>query len=330
MLAAAANAILGPGQSPAAGGEFEPALAAACSIGRMDSSVSVSSVPASPGVTLRVRHRPGGAELPFLLVHGLGSNARLWDEVAERLHAEGHPTYAVDQRGHGESDAPDDGYDTGTAVADLAAVAAALGLTDVVVAGHSWGGNVSLRLTAQHPELVRGLALVDGGWITLSASSDSWEEFASRYGVRELTGVTVRTMREYWRNVHPDWSEAAIDASLADLRERPDGSVERRLSAARHMSVLRSMWDDPPSRWLPGIAVPTVLMPAIPRYAPRAERVRSWVEAVAAAMPEATVREYLGGDHDLHAQYPARVAGDLLQLARSVRGVSGVSWGQAG
>lgn len=285
----------------------------------MDPSVLVLSVPATPGVTLRVRHRPGDTEPSFLLVHGLGSNARLWDEVAERLNAEGHPTYAVDQRGHGESDTPSDGYDTGTAVADLAAIAAELGLSGVVLAGHSWGGNVSLRLAAQYAGLVSGLALIDGGWITLSASCDSWEEFASKYGIRELAGVTAQSLRAYWRKIHPDWSAAAIEASLADLRELPDGSLERRLPASRHMSVLRSMWDDPPSRWFAGIDVPVFLMPAIPSHAPRAERVRAWVEAVAKALPNSTVLEYPGGDHDLHAQHPDRVAADLLDLARLIR-----------
>jgi hypothetical protein len=31
-------------------------------------------------------------------------------------------------------------------------------------------------------------------------------------------------------------------------------------------------------------------------------------------MPSATVHEYPGGDHDLHAQSPAAVAADLLSL----------------
>jgi pimeloyl-ACP methyl ester carboxylesterase len=285
----------------------------------MGSSVSVLSVPALPDVTLRVRHRPGVAGPSFLLVHGLGSNARLWDEVAERLNAAGHPTYAVDQRGHGESDAPGDGYDTATAVADLAAVARRLGLSGVVLVGHSWGGNVSLRLAAQHAGLVSGLALVDGGWITLSASCDSWEEFAAKHSVSDLAGVSARSLHAYFRRIHPDWSAAAIEASLADLREQPDGSLKRRLPPARFMSVLRSMWDDPPTRWFTGIRVPVFLMPAIPRHAPRAERVRAWVEAVSKALPDATIREYLGGDHDLHAQCPDRVAADLLELARSAR-----------
>src|ERR1051325_11305908 len=41
-------------------------------------------------VMLGARRRPGDGGAPVLLVHGLSSNARLWDEVAAQLAAEGH------------------------------------------------------------------------------------------------------------------------------------------------------------------------------------------------------------------------------------------------
>src|SRR2546426_12735096 len=73
----------------------------------------------APGVALHVEQRRGDrAAAPFVLVHGLASNARLWDGVAEHLHASGHTVIAIDQRGHGLSDAPDIGYDLDTAAAD--------------------------------------------------------------------------------------------------------------------------------------------------------------------------------------------------------------------
>jgi len=87
------------------------------------------------GVSLNTVHHAGEKSPPFVLVHGLASNARLWDEVAARLGAAGHPSYAVDLRGHGDSDLPDDGYDTATAAADLATVISALGLERPIVAG---------------------------------------------------------------------------------------------------------------------------------------------------------------------------------------------------
>ena len=58
-------------------------------------------VPVAPGVTVHVERREGDpAVMPFVLVHGLASNLRLWDGVAESLHARGHTVVALDQRGH--------------------------------------------------------------------------------------------------------------------------------------------------------------------------------------------------------------------------------------
>ena len=57
----------------------------------------------APGVELRAL--AGGldqARTPFVLVHGLASNARTWDGVAAELTASGHPVVSIDQRGHGQ------------------------------------------------------------------------------------------------------------------------------------------------------------------------------------------------------------------------------------
>src|SRR5262245_66196282 len=104
----------------------------------------------APDVGLHAEMRSGdAAAAPVVLVHGLASNLRLWDGVAERLHAAGHTVVAIDQRGHGRSDAPDTGYDLETAVADLLALIEALGLERPLLVGQSWGGTVVLELAWQ-------------------------------------------------------------------------------------------------------------------------------------------------------------------------------------
>ena len=72
------------------------------------------------GPGLAARSFPGDGR-PVLLVHGLSSNARLWDAVAR--HLDGHPVVAVDLRGHGASaEVPDVEPDATLAAAhDLAA-----------------------------------------------------------------------------------------------------------------------------------------------------------------------------------------------------------------
>jgi pimeloyl-ACP methyl ester carboxylesterase len=269
----------------------------------------------APGVGLHLRRWPGDRR-PFLLVHGLSSNARLWDGVARVLSGAGHPVTAVDLRSHGESDAPPGGYDTATAAEDLAA----LGIRDAVVAGQSWGGNVVVSLAAHHPELVAALALVDGGWLTPSADFASWEACETALRPPEIDGLPANALRDMLRESHPDWSTEAIDATQANLRIWHDGTLTRRLPVTRHMQIVRSMWDDPPQPYYSQIRMPVLLIPALPADPLAAAGRRSRVEAAAEALADATIREYPGADHDLHAQHPRELAEDLLGLAARLAG----------
>src|SRR5579859_5524380 len=79
--------------------------------GVMD-TIEIRRVPTA-GPTLSVRDRPGGD--PAVL--GLPSNARWWDLVGADL-APAHRVLAIDLRGHGQSDRPENGYDFDTVVGD--------------------------------------------------------------------------------------------------------------------------------------------------------------------------------------------------------------------
>lgn len=286
------------------------------------------SVSTADGARLHVRHGQGTGRPAFLLVHGVASNARMWDEVAGRLTAENHPTYAVDLRGHGESDGFDKGYDTATAARDVAAVAAVFGLTDAVVAGHSWGASISLRLAAEHPKVAGGLALVDGGWAD-AAQAVGWtgeedkdqrlarwlDVLAQRFVRRE--SVTPAELRAHLRSAHPQWSDCAVEAHLANLRVDADGALVPRLSGPQFASIITSVWDEQPHRWFPSVTVPVMLLPVAHRYSPVGERQwREWVNSAEAALFDATVRWYLDADHDVQYEQPERLAEDLLDLAR--------------
>lgn len=274
------------------------------------SKLGCVNIEVEAGVSLHVRHREGSGR-PFLLVHGLSSNARLWDEVAAALSDAGHPAWAVDLRSHGESTPTATGHDTASAAADLAVVIGRLGLERPIVVGQSWGGNVVVRLAAKHPELVSAVGLVDGGWGDLSAGFRTWEECERKLRPPNMDGMTAAALRRWLADHHSDWSETAVAATLANFRIRPDGTLERRLPVEHHMRILRSMWDDPPAPYLPLITVPVLLLPAAGPDEPKAERVM----AAAALMRAATIAWYPHGDHDLHAQHPARLAADLLKLA---------------
>ena len=168
----------------------------------------VSRLPSAPGPS-----PPPGPR--SLLVHGLASNARLWDGVATRLAGRGHPVAAVDQRGHGQSDKPDSGYDFATLTEDLAAVLAALDWPDdrtPLAAGQSWGANVVLELAIRHPGAVGGLVLVDGGTMDLADRFADWPTCEAALAPPPLLGTKAVDFEAMIRLHHPDWPEEGITA----------------------------------------------------------------------------------------------------------------------
>src|SRR4051812_8489886 len=112
------------------------------------------------GVRLRVFEAGEGPTVALL--HGLGGAASNWVAVAPAL-AERARVVVPELPGHGGSSALPAPVPTLDAYADrVAGVLAA----PAVVAGHSLGGVVALRLALRHRQLVRGLVLVGSAGIS--------------------------------------------------------------------------------------------------------------------------------------------------------------------
>ncbi len=267
------------------------------------------------GPRLAVRHWPGRLR-PFLLVHGLASNARLWDGVARRLHEAGHEVVAVDQRGHGRSEQTAGGYDTTTAAADLAALIGELGWTGArapIAAGQSWGGNVVLALAATHGG-VSGLGLVDGGWIHLADRFGTFDECWAALEPPRFDGLTREALIERARAWTADWPREGRLGTLANFADLPDGTVRPHLARQHHRSIVHSLWQDDPRALYDRVRVPTVLLAAVDAVPAGPTPAAEAAERIA----DARVIWYVGAHHDLHAQQPDRCAADLLTLARHV------------
>lgn len=263
-------------------------------------------------------HLDGGrvGDLPaFVLVHGLASNARLWDGVADRLVAGGHAVVTLDLRGHGRSSKPDGPYDVPTVADDVAAVVAALDLDRPVVTGQSWGGNVVLELAARHPESVGGVACVDGGWLEPSAAFPDWAACLRELAPPRLVGRPLGEIEGYLRSAHRDWPETGIQGTLANFEVRPDGTVAPWLTYDRHVAILRGLWEHHPPAVYPRVAAPVLLVPADTGDSEWTERKRRDVAAAQAALANARVH-WFTGDHDVHAQHPGELADEMARQVR--------------
>ena len=262
------------------------------------------------GVALECDVWAGGAGVPFLLVHGLSSNRRLWVGVAARLQQLGHPVASVDLRGHGRSDKPPAGYDFATMGTDLLAVLDAVGFERAVLAGQSTGGNIVVDLAARAPARVAGVAGIDGGALELVRQWPDWERCKVALAPPSLAGTPAASVEGWMRRGHPSWEDWAIEASMANLEHLPDGTVRAWLSLENHLTLLRSLWEHRPSTVIPKLVVPVLLVMAGTDDDWEADK-RAMAEELVAAAPEVRVEWFSPGDHDLHAQHPVELA-DLL------------------
>jgi pimeloyl-ACP methyl ester carboxylesterase len=118
----------------------------------------------APGVGLQL-HRTGSGP-PVLLIHGAASNQRELREAFEG-HLDGLTVISLDRPGFGWSDRPAGSAAIGAQARLIGLALDQLGSGPVVVAGHSWGSAVGLRLALDRPDLVRGL-------VCLAPASHPW------------------------------------------------------------------------------------------------------------------------------------------------------------
>lgn len=254
---------------------------------------------------------PAGA--PILLLHGLASNARLWDGPARCLSTLGHHVVAVDLRGHGHSDKPSSGYSPAEIADDVAHLIGQFAMEHQhwrrpLVIGQSWGGNVVVQLAAQHRELTRGIVAVDGGTIELSRAFPDWDECERALRPPQLAGLAHDRLRSYIKASHPDWSEEAIDGQMHNMHHNPDGTITPHLSLENHLTILRHLWEHSPSSLWPSIEVPVMFVPAAKGDDDHVRMKRRQVDDALASLPNARAHWFEPADHDLHAQYPDRFA----------------------
>lgn len=110
---------------------------------------------------IRIRYRDsGGPGLPILLTHGIGGSLELWTPQMTGM-GQSHSIIAWDVPNHGLSGLTGKAEDWESYAARLLAFADALGLDQLIAAGNSMGGALSLRLAALAPARVKGVFLAN-------------------------------------------------------------------------------------------------------------------------------------------------------------------------
>jgi pimeloyl-ACP methyl ester carboxylesterase len=196
---------------------------------------------------------PTGRPVDAVFTHANGFNARTYRTILGPLSGDLR-ILALDLRGHGRTPAPaepegrTDWLDLGQ---DLIAFVETLELRDVVLAGHSMGGTLSLFTAADRPERVRALALFDpvvlppdrafGG---APAASPLVHGASRRRRHFETRDAAVQSYRG--RGAFTTWEESMLLDYVEDgFRDLADGTVELACAPEWEVSNYVSQGHDP-------------------------------------------------------------------------------------
>lgn len=264
----------------------------------------------------RMHYVDEGSGPPMLLVHGMPTWSYLWRRMIRRFSAT-HRAIAVDHLGFGRSDKPVDGdYHPCTLSRNLSALVESLGLRDITLVVHDFGGPIGLGHAIRRPETVGRLAIFNTWMWSLAdhERADKVDRMVSgamgHVMYRWLNGSTrwiIPKVLAPGNHLDPEAHRAYIDAAPTSASRAGQLAVARSLVGAsdwyNELWLNRSQIADMPAVIVWGMRDPTFGQPELQR----------WRDT----MTNATTHEIEGCGHFPQEEAPERSIAAVEQLLRA-------------
>ena len=236
--------------------------------------------------------------VPVVLLHGFTDSRRSFDRALARMPGSLFAV-AISQRGHGDSDRPEDGYAVSDFASDVAAVLDELQLESAIIVGHCMGATVAQRFALDFPERTRSLALVGSFTIANDAGIlEFWETVAK---------LTDPVDPEIVRDFQMSTIKRPIPDSFLEIVIRESLKVPVRV----WKKTLRALLDTDFTAELERLRVPNMLM--------WGERdtfaTRDAQDRLLDAIPGSRLKSYPGIGHSPHWEDPTEFVMDLVAFA---------------
>ena len=201
---------------------------------------------------VNLRYLDIGAGYPNLVfIHGWCCDQSTWrDQI--KAFAPKHRIIAVDLRGHGESDKPDQDYDIAGFADDMAWLIKEIGLDSPVLIGHSMGGVTTLKVLREHPNIARAAVFVDAGIMPFP------EE------IRPLLDQTIEALKSpVYREVAANVVQNFLfrEESPSELRDAVPAGMATAPQRVMHTAIASSISEE---NYPPGaVSVPSLFVRAV-------------------------------------------------------------------
>lgn len=246
------------------------------------------------------------------ILHGLFGSRRNWSQIARRLAPKGWRVLLADLRNHGDSDWADT-MSYPEMAADVDAWLDEVAPTGpVVLAGHSMGGKVAMRLALEQPDRLAGLAVVDVAPVAYGGGR-GLEDVMAALQAMPLDGLFRRAEADARLAEHlpdPGLRAFLLQNLLPAPRHDPDGMARWRFNLPVLADSLPMLSDWPPPPKGARFERPTlVLAGGDSEYVgPQHE------DTIGALFPAAEIKHIVGAGHWLHAEKPDAAAQALASL----------------
>jgi pimeloyl-ACP methyl ester carboxylesterase len=191
----------------------------------------------------------GGTGEALILIHGLGDNPHIFDDLAPSFTGRFH-VIAYARRGQGRSDTRGP-YDNDTLTEDLRGLMDALGIDKADLVGWSMGGNEITAMAARHPERVVRVVYLDGGYDYQDTDFDA--------GTKKILSALLDTPPSALASLdaYRSYEKATVFPSLDDMRRveayirasviiQPDGRAQPRVTPDVENALYASLVAGPP------------------------------------------------------------------------------------
>ena len=249
-----------------------------------------------------------GTGFPLIMLHGITSNGRGWDPVADRL-SHRFRGIELDQRGHGKSGKPKgDCYGRDDFAGDVAGVIELLDAGPAIVAGHSLGARNALALGAARPELVSAVIAIEFTPFIEVATLDSMDARV-KGGDREFS--SLEEIRSYLSKRYPLMPPDAIERRTRfGYREVDNGGYRPQADGAAMAATSMRLREDIETALIE-ISVPTLLIRgALSKFVSAAAFGRAC--ALRPDLPSITVAH---ADHYVPEVRPTEIARLIIEFA---------------
>ncbi|WP_370077149.1 alpha/beta fold hydrolase [Lysinibacillus sp. RC46] len=252
----------------------------------------------------------GDSQNPTLIfLHGLGSTGQAFGELAKHLSEYHFVTFDLPGHGYAKALEEEKAYFPSNLIENIEeTINQQLGYTSHYLIGHSFGADLALHYAAKYPKRIKGIILLDGGYLSpkdlgmsLETELQAIEKFCD-----EVRFPSWDVFFESEKEELSRWSVELEEASKAQVKEQ-DGEIRLTISTFTGQSIIKGIYAEPVTDIIAQVHCPALLIRATKPTEINSTRKKS-IQILQTRVKNLAIEPITDAGHDIFREAPKDVA----------------------